>query len=222
MAFHHQAVETEVHGLLAKRGDEFSHAADMARVAEDRQIGDAAAQFYGDMPHRRVAIEAFFVRRKTAMDNSQARDACAVEALYATNPKFKVGIDGVLHKHRHIYAFQGICQGLHREGIGHGTRTYPKDIHLCRERSLDVLRRSHFGRHKHTRFLLDTREPGQADFAHALKAAGLGAGFPNACAKNAHALACQLARRVHYLFFGFGGARAGYDYRPLRFYAGKR
>ena len=145
------------------------------------------------------------------MDNGQARDACAVEALYAAYPQFEVGVNGIFNEHRQVCAFQSVCQSLHREGIGHGACAYPKDIHLCREGSLNVLRRSHFGCHKHTRFLLDTREPGQADFAHALKTAGLGAGFPNACAKNAHALACQLARCIHYLFFRFGRARAGYN-----------
>ena len=62
VALDDEAVEAQVHGLLAQRGDELALAADVARVADDGQVGDAAAQFDGDVPLRQVAGGRFSSR----------------------------------------------------------------------------------------------------------------------------------------------------------------
>ncbi len=50
VALDNETVEVEVHGLLAERSDEFALTADMAGVAQERQVGITAAQLEGDMP----------------------------------------------------------------------------------------------------------------------------------------------------------------------------
>ena len=203
MAFDDKSVESQVHGLLAEGCYEFARTADMAWVAEDGQFGNAAMEFDGQVPHRRIAIDAFVVRGEAAVDNGQARDACAIEAFEAANPQFEVGIDGVLHQHGHILALERIGQFLHGEGVGHGAGTNPQDVHAGFQRCLNVFRRGHFGGRKHAEFVLDTLEPRQASGTYAFETAGLGARFPNAGAQDAHTFGCQLGSGVHDLFFGF-------------------
>ena len=40
------------------------------------------------------------------MDGAETLDACLVDALEGTNPEFKVGVHGILHKHWHVDAAQ--------------------------------------------------------------------------------------------------------------------
>ena len=56
VALHDESVETEVHGLLAKRSHEFATSTDVRRVADDGQFGYATMQFDRYLPHRHVAV----------------------------------------------------------------------------------------------------------------------------------------------------------------------
>ena len=70
MRFDDQPVESEVHGLLRKRRDQFAAASDVAGVAEDLQARQAAVQLDGDRPHRMVAVETLVDRREAAVNDS--------------------------------------------------------------------------------------------------------------------------------------------------------
>ena len=56
MALYHKSVKAKVHCLLAERSNQFASTANMARVADDRQVGNAAAQLDWNLPHRQVAV----------------------------------------------------------------------------------------------------------------------------------------------------------------------
>ena len=79
MTFHNQTVEVQVHSLLAKRGYQFTLSSDMARVAEDRQIRNAATQFDRNVPLGEVAVYLFIVAAETAVDSTQTFQTCIAD-----------------------------------------------------------------------------------------------------------------------------------------------
>ena len=101
----------------------------MTRVAEDGDVGNAAAQLDGDVPQGDVTVEALVVGREAAVDDADALDTGAVDAFKSAHPQVEVRIHGVLYQHRHINTVERVGKFLHGEGICHGARTHPKDVH---------------------------------------------------------------------------------------------
>ena len=91
----------------------------------------------------------------------------------------------------------------------------PQQVDARLEALQHVLGGGHLGADVHARLLLHLLQPGQAFHAHAFEAARLGAGFPDACTEYLLPFRGQLAGGVHHLFFGFGAAWAGDDYRAF-------
>ena len=86
VALDDEAVEAQVHGLLAEWCHEIALAADVAGVAEDGKPGDAAAQLDGDVPLRQVAVDLLVVGGEAAVDGAQTPHSCAVDALHGSYP----------------------------------------------------------------------------------------------------------------------------------------
>ena len=95
MGFDDQSVEPEVHGLLRQRGDQLALASDVARVAEDGEVGVPAAKFDRNMPERSVAVDFFLVGAESPVDDAQPSESGVVEPFDRADPQFQVGIDGV-------------------------------------------------------------------------------------------------------------------------------
>ena len=209
MALDDEAVEAQVHGLLRERGDEFASAADVRRVADERQLRVAAAQLNGYLPHGQVAIDFLVVAGEAAVNGTQASDAGGIQSLQGAHPEFQVGIDGVLHEHGHVDSPQRIGQRLHGKRIGRRAGTHPENVDAVFQGQLHVSGCGHFGSHEHARFLFHALHPGQCLLAVAFKAAGLGAGLPHAGAEVVAAQFFQLAGCRDDLLFAFGRARTG-------------
>ena len=131
VAFDNQTVETEVHSLLTKRCDEFALTTDVAGIADDRQVRDAATQLDGDMPLRQIAVQLLVVTAETAMDGCQTFQSGIVDTLQCADPEFQIRVYRVLHKHRNIHTLQCIGNFLHGKRVGSGACTNPKDIDTC-------------------------------------------------------------------------------------------
>ena len=69
--FDDQPVEAQVHGLLRKRCYQFAFTADVARIAQQRQLRQPAAQFDRDVPLGLVAVDRAVVAAESAVDGSQ-------------------------------------------------------------------------------------------------------------------------------------------------------
>ena len=86
MALHHQAVHTEVHGLLAQGSDEVAPAADVAGVVYHGQVGQTAVQLDGNLPHGHVAVQFLLITGKATVYRTQALNAGTVQTLQGTYP----------------------------------------------------------------------------------------------------------------------------------------
>ena len=219
MALHNQPVEVQVHSLLAKRRHQLALAADVARVAEQRQVGITPAEFDGDVPLRQVAVYLLVVTAEAAVNGTDALQSRIVDAFQGTNPEFQVGVHRVLHQHRDVDSLQGIGNLLHGKGVGAGARADPKQVDARFQALVHMLGCSHFGSHIHARLLLHLLEPLEAFHAYALKAARLGARFPNACPEYPDAFRRELRGCFHHLFFGLCAARAGNHQGTLHVHA---
>lgn len=122
------------------------------------------------------------------MNDTKTSDAGLIDTLQTSNPKFEVGIDGVLYQYGNVYTLQRVGYFLHGKGVGHGARTYPKQVDTSFETSLNMGMSGHLGAHLHASFLLHLLQPCQTRFAHALEASGLGAGFPYTGTEKLYAL----------------------------------
>ena len=201
--------------------DEVAAAAHVAGVADDGQGREAALQFDGQVPHRRVAVELAIDAGEAAVDGAEALDAGVVDAQQGTRPQLDVGVHGVLDEDGHIDTFQGVGDGLYAEGVGRGAGTNPQDVDAGGERCLDVLGRGDLGGGEHTRLGLDALHPGQGLDAFALEATGLRARLPYSGPEHADAVLGQFACRAHHLFLGLGRARTGNDQWTFVFNARK-
>ena len=72
VALDNKAVEIHVESLLRQRRYKLSLAADMARVANNGQLRQAAVKLNGYAPLRRITIDMLAVRAETAMNGSEA------------------------------------------------------------------------------------------------------------------------------------------------------
>lgn len=64
----------------------------MARVAEYRNLREAAAELNHVLPERIVSVFDFFACGETSVDNSKFAYACTVESFKCSNPKVQVHI----------------------------------------------------------------------------------------------------------------------------------
>ena len=149
------------------------------------------------------------------MNGCDALDASVVDALQSANPEFEVGIDGVFHEHRNVYAFKGIGKFLHGEGIGRGASTYPKNVDVVLKRRIHMGSSGDFCGSEQPVFVLGLLQPAKAFFAYTFEATGFRAGLPNAGTHDLYAVGCKFAGGIHDLLFGFGRARASNDYGTL-------
>ena len=206
---------------MAQWSYKFAFTADVARIAQQRQLRQPAAQFDRDVPLGLVAVDRAVVAAESAVDGSQPPEAGVVETFDGADPEFEIGIDRILDQHRNVHAAQRSCQFLHGERIGRGAGTDPQQVDPRFERFEDVALGGHFGRDVHAGFGLDTLQPAQSFDPHSLESAGLGAGFPDAGAEDLHLLRGERAGGREHLLFGFGTARAGDYKRPPGRDAGK-
>ena len=56
MALNNQAVEAQIQSLLAQRRNEVAAPTNVAGIANEGQLGNAAAQLNRDLPHGQIAI----------------------------------------------------------------------------------------------------------------------------------------------------------------------
>ena len=175
-----QAVETQVHRLLAKGSDQLALASDVAGIAENRQVGHAAAQLDRDVPQRQVAVDLLVVRAETAVDSRQTVDACAIEALESADPQLQVRVDRVLDQNRDINAFQGVGDLLHGEWVNRRAGADPQHIDSSLQGLENMITVRDLGRDVHACFLFYPFQPRQADRANTLEASWFRTGFPNA------------------------------------------
>ena len=61
MALDDEPVVAQIHGLLAEWGDEFPAATGVRGITENRKVGNASAQLDGNVPERRIAVDALIV-----------------------------------------------------------------------------------------------------------------------------------------------------------------
>ena len=217
-----QAVEAQVHRLLAKRGDQLALTADMAGVAEDRQIRHTTAQLDRDVPQRQVAVDFLVVRAESSVNHAQTVNARSVQTLDRPDPQLQVRIDRVLDQHGHVHALQGIGHLLHGEGVRRRTGADPQEIDPRLQRLEYMVFRSHLGRHQHARLLFYPLQPRQADGTDTLESARFRTRLPDTRAKNLNSLGCQFLGGLQHLFLCLGATRTGYHDRPLRIHALQR
>lgn len=211
MTLYDQTVEPQVHRLLRERGYEGAVSTNMAGITEDWHRGTTTAQFNGNGPHRRVAVEFLPITAKAAVDGSQPAHTCLVQSLQRTHPQFDVGINWILHQYGNVRTTQGICQRLHGKGISRGTRTDPQQVYAVTKTLLHMFWGGNLGGEEHSRLLLYPLQPGQRDCTLALEGAWLGARFPHTSTKNPATVGGQSSGHVHHLFLRLGGTRACYN-----------
>ena len=204
-----QAVESEVHGLLRERGHQLAFAADVARVAEDRQLRQPAVQLDGDRPHRVIAVEALVDGGEAAVNDAQPADSGIVDAFHGADPELQVGTYGVLDQHRDVVTPQGVGDLLHGEGVGRGACPDPEQVDAACERRRHMVARGDLRRRVHARFAFHAGQPRQPLDADPLETARFGPRFPDAGPEDPDPLGRQLAGGLQKLFFGLGAARAG-------------
>ena len=194
----------------------------MARVAEDRQLRQAAVQLDGNGPHRVVAVAAPVDRGEAAVDDAQAADAGVVDALHGPDPQFEVGADGVLDQYGDVAPAQRVGDFLHGKGVGRRAGPDPEQIDAPGQCRGDVLVRGHLRGGVHARFPLHAAQPGQTFRPDPLEPARKGAGLPEPGAVDAHPLGRKLPGRAEYLLLGLGAARPRNDKGSPRLHAGEK
>ena len=180
VALDNQSVETQIHSLLAEWSNQFALSTYVAGVTDNRKVGNSAAQLNGDMPLGQVTVELFVIAAKSAVDGTQAFQACIVETFQSSNPQLQVRIYRVLYQYRNIHTFQRIGNFLHGKRVGGGACAYPKQVYPGLQAFVYVFGCSDFGRNVHAGFFLYLLQPCKAVYAYSFEAARFGARFPDA------------------------------------------
>ena len=217
----HHPVEAQLHRLAGQRSDQLAPSADMARVAEQRQRGHAAAQLDGDGPLRRIAVTAAVGGAEAPVDGPQPSDAGVEQPLDAADPEVDVGTHGVLHQHGDVVSPQCVGNLLHGKGVRDGAGPQPQQVDAGIECRSNVLARGDLGGHAHPRFAPHALHPDEPRRAYTLEAARLGAGLPESGAEDAQPLCGQRAGGGQELLFGLGAAGAGDEQRTSGVEVGK-
>ena len=187
----------------------------MARVAEHRNLREAAAELNHVLPERVVSVFDFFACGETSVDNSQLAYAGTVESLKCSNPKVQVRIHGILNQHRNVGIGKGVRNLLHEERIRTGTCTQPDQIDAVFDTLEHVLLACHFGCDLHTVFFLYPLEPFQARYPYAFEASRMGPRFPYSGTEHIDTEFFKPCGSLHYLVFALSAARSG-DYAGTR------
>ena len=182
----------------------------MTGIAEDREVGDAAMELDGDLPHRQVPVDLLVIAGEAAVDGTEPFHACLVDTLHGTDPQLEVRVHRVLDEHGTVVAFQTVGELLHGKGVGGSAGTDPQDVDTILLAQLHMLRRGDLSSDEHTRLFLHFLQPGQRLLTVALEASGFGTGLPHTGAEHVAAFGGKLAGGGHYLLFGLGRAWAGY------------
>ena len=191
----------------------------MARVAEDRQIRNAAAQFDRNVPLGEVAVYLFIVAAETAVDSTQTFQTCIADTFQSSDPQLKIRIHGILDQYRDINTFQCIGDFLYGERVGSGTCAYPKNIDSGFQAFVNVLGSSYFSRNIHSCFLLHFFQPGKTLYTDSFETSRFGTWFPDSGTEYFLSFGCQLSGGIHYLFFSLCATWAGDDDWSFGFYA---
>ena len=213
MGLDHQALEAQVEGLLGNLGQVLPLAAHVGRIDENGEFRIAAAELHGHLPLGNIAVTGLLIGGETAVNGTQLAYSGAVQALQRSYPQVQVRIHRILHEHRYVGVPESIRYLLHQERIAGGTGSYPDQVHSVFQALIDVLFAGNLGTDLHPEFLLYLLHPLQSGNAHALEAAGMGAGLPYSCTEHVYSLLFETCRGPHQLLFAFRAARARYHTR---------
>ena len=206
VAFHHQAVQAQVHGPLGQFLQVFAVAGHVGRIGKERHLRIPGAQLDGNLPAGVVAVRDAGRCRKAAVNHPQLAQAGAVQALQCTDPQVQVRIHGILHQHGHVRPFQGIGNLLHQERVGRCTRAHPHHIHTVLDALQYVLLGSNLRADVHTQLLLDAAHPLEALRTHALEGTRVRTRLPNAGTEYVNAEFTQALGRSKQLLLGLCAA----------------
>ena len=187
----------------------------MARVAEHRNLREAAAELNHVLPERVVSVFYFLACGETSVDNSKFAYAGTVESLKCSNPKVQVRIHGILNQYRNVSIGKGIGDFLHEERIGTGSCTQPDKVHTVLDALEHVLLARHLSGNFHPVFLLHPLKPLQSRHTNAFKASRMGPRFPYSCTEHIDTELFKPCGGLHYLVFAFSAARSS-DYAGTR------
>lgn len=192
MALYHEAVEVEIECTLGERLNHVAATAEVARVAEERKVGQGAAELDGDFPTGVVAEVGGIVGGEAAMDGCDIGDAHLGEALEGTHPKLDVGHKGVLHHDGDIGAAEGVAELGHGEGIARGAGANPQDVDAVAKGEVDMMRLSDLDGKGECAgnvgigMAADVGDPAECLLSCPFETAGTGARFPHSAADERH------------------------------------
>ena len=127
MALDHQALEAQVQCLLAHSSDGFSAPGNMARVTDERDIGQFVLELKGYAPIGSVAVIDLDGRgrREPSKDGRNIRNTYLPKTLNGADPQLQVGTHRVLNHKGGIRSSEHFGNLLYRVRIGRGTRSNP-------------------------------------------------------------------------------------------------
>ena len=181
----------------------------MARVAEHRNLREAAAELNHVLPERVVSVFDFFACGEASVDNSKFAYAGTVESFKCSNPKVQVGVHRILDQHRNVSIGKGIRNFLHEERIGTGTCTQPHEVHTVLYALEHVFFTCHLSGNLHPVFLLHSLEPLQSRHTNAFKASRMSPRFPYSRTEHIDTKLFKPCGSLHYLVFALSAARSG-------------
>ena len=187
----------------------------MARVAEHRNLREAAAELNHVLPKRVVSVFDFLACGETSVDNSKFAYAGTMESLKCSNPKVQVRIHRILYQHRNVGIGKGIRNLLHEERIRTGSCTQPYKVHTVLYALENVLFTCNLSGNLHPVFLLHSLEPFESRYPDAFKAAGMSPRFPYSRTEHIDTEFFKPCGSLHYLVFALSAARSG-DYAGTR------
>ena len=188
----------------------------MARVAEHRNLREAAAELNHVLPERVVSVFDFLACGEASVDNSKFAYAGTVESLKCSNPKVQVGIHGILNQHRNVSIGKGIGDFLHEERIGTGSCTQPHEVHTVLYTLEHVFFTCNLSGNFHPVFLLHSLEPFESRHPDAFKASRMGPRLPYSCTEHIDTELFKPCSSLHYLVFALSAARSGNHARTRR------
>ena len=205
--------------MAAQRSHEVMLSADVARIADHRNVRIAPGEFKRKAPHRLVAVDVFAVAAESPVDYAYPPYAGIVDPLHRSDPKVKVGIHRILDQYRDVTPnlLKRIGYFLHREWICRSSGSDPYDVHSGSQCADDVAFRGHFRAHFHSGHLLHLHQPGQPRESDSFEASGHGARFPDSGAEYLHSPLCQFLSYVCHLLLAFRRAGAADDDRLLHY-----
>ena len=211
----HKAVKTEVKSPLGNLLEIFAVSSHVARIGEERHIGETGPELDGNLPARGIAVSHLVRCRESPVNYTEFPDAGLVEPFESSDPQIEVRVDRVLHKHRDIRILQCISDFLYKERIGGGAGSNPDHIHAELQAVEYMLLAGNLGGHLHSEFILDPLKPFEARCSYTLEIVRMSARLPDTCSEDIDAQGLETAGSLHYLNLRLGAARACYHQRFL-------